>query len=142
MSTRANATEPKFDERQWRAVVVTPPTQALVDAAFEKYLADVARYYERGQPFGPVFDIRHAAPLNATQRRRIDEEIDHQARDCPTIRVVQSIVIASAVQRGIVSVITWLSKQAVPTVVHATVDDAVAWAKEVRSAPANNQRAG
>jgi hypothetical protein len=143
MSTNTSTSQPTFDESRWPIVVVTPPTRPLEGAAFEKYLADVQTYYERGQAFGLVFDIRRSPPMNASQRRRISEEIDRAARDYPNLRVVQGIVIASAVQRGIVSAITWLTKQPTPTAVFAEVDAAVAWAqKELRAPPASNQRTG
>jgi hypothetical protein len=143
MSTSTSANQPKFDESRWPIVVVTLPTQALAGAAFEKYLSDVGRYYQRGPAFGLVVDIRQAPPFNAGQRRRIGEEIDLAAREHPTVRVVQGIVLASAVQRGIVNAINWLTKKPGQTAVFATVDDAVAWAqKELRAAPAKDRRAG
>jgi hypothetical protein len=142
MSTNMSTNQPKFDESRWPIVVVTPPTQLLEGAVFEKYLADVQKYYERGQAFGLVFDIRRSPPLNAAQRRRISEEIDRAARDFPSIRVVQGIVLASAVQRGIVSAITWLTKQPAPTAVFAEVDEAVAWAQKELRAPETNRRTG
>src|SRR5689334_13107780 len=141
MPNAVPANEPKFDESRWPVVVVTPPAHPLEGAAFEKYLVDVSRYYKRGQAFGLVFDIRRAPPLNAAQRRRISEEIDRSATEYPAIRVVQGIVLASAVQRGIVSAITWLTKQPVTTAVFADVDEAVIWAqRELRSKPSPNRR--
>ena len=130
----AVASDPQFDESRWPIVVITPPSEPLSGPAFAKYLADTSRYYMRGQSFGFVFDIRAAPPLTAAQRRMIADEIDRSAREFPAIRVVQGIVIASAVQRGIVKAITWLARQAVPTGVFATVEEAVVWArKELRA---------
>lgn len=141
MST--NASKARFDESRWPVVVVTLPVEPFDGPSLTKYLADAKRYYTRGQHFGFVFDIRNAPPMSASQRRVIADEIDHSAHEFPTIRTVQAVVIASAVQRGIVKAINWLARQPVPTEVFATVEEAVAWAqKELRAAPVGKKLAG
>jgi hypothetical protein len=137
------ASKARFDESRWPVVVVTMPVEPLEGAAFTKYLADAQRYYTRGQHFGFVFDIRNAPLMSASQRRMIADEIDRAAREFPTIRAVQGVVIASAMQRGIVKAINWLARQPAPTEVFATVEEAVAWVqKELRAAPAGKKLAG
>jgi hypothetical protein len=137
-------TQPHFDESRWPIIVITLPAVALDGDAFEKYLADVSQYYGRGQSFGLVFDIRQAPPLSAPQRRRISEEIDRSAREHAAIRVVQGIVIVSAVQRGIVKAINWLTRQPVETSVFGSVDEAVSWAENALQSrtTVGKQRAG
>ena len=137
------ASKARFDESRWPVVVVTLPVEPLEGEALTKYLAEAKRYYTRGQSFGFVFDIRNAPPMTASQRRIIAEEIDRAAHEFPTIRAVQGVVIASAVQRGIVKAINWLARQPAPTEVFATVEEAVAWVqKELRAVPATKKLAG
>ena len=72
---------------------------------------------------------------------RIADEIDRAAREYPTTRVVQGIVIASAVQRGIVKAINWLARHQVQNEVFATVEEAVAWAqRELRAPPVSGKK--
>src|SRR5262245_23892843 len=106
--------KPTYDEGQWPALVVTLPAKPLDSAAFEKYVTDVSAYYVRGQAFGYVFDIRRAPPFSANQRRRIADEIERSAARHPNVRVFVAVVIDSAIQRGIVKAITWLTPQPLP----------------------------
>lgn len=123
------ATAVNFDETRWPIVVVTLPTRALEGVDFDRYVADLSRYHDRGQAFGCVFDIRNAPTFTAAQRRVIADAMTRQSAKHAKIKFVIAVVIASAIQRGVVKAITWLTPQPAPTGVFGTVEEAVAWAQ-------------
>ena len=124
MSTSARS---KFDDSRWPVVVVTPPVEPLDEPAFDEHCRNTFSYYERGQSFGWVFDARNAAQLTAAQRRSIAEQIDGYTAKYPNLKCFVAVAVSSAVQRGIVRAIIWMTRQPVPTLVCASVEDGVAW---------------
>jgi hypothetical protein len=134
------ASKATFDEARWPVVVVTLPEAPLQGQSFEDYLVAVSAYYERGRSFGFVFDVRRAPPLTAAQRNTIAEYIERSRKRHPELRVVMSVVIASAIQRGLVRAITWLTPQPVPTEISSTVDEGVRWV--MRELAGTSGRAG
>jgi len=118
-----------YDERRWPIVVVRPPEVPFDETAFAEHCQQIVAYFERGQDFAFVVDVRHAAPVEATYRRALAGQLDRCMLDHPNIRHYTALIIASAVQRGIVKAIGWLSGQPSQTRVFAALDDGIAWCK-------------
>lgn len=117
----------RFDDTRWPVVVVTLPRVPLTPRAFDAHCQQISSYFERGQPFGLVVDAGNAPPLSPDQRRRVAELSDRFSAKYPRVKHVIAVVVASAVHRGIVKTITWLTQQPVPTAVVASVREGQAW---------------
>ena len=117
-----------FDESRWPVVIVTPPPTPLDEAGLEAHCKQAFGYFERGQSFAWVFDVRKAAQLTASQRRIIAEATDASRMRHPDLSCAAAVILSSAVQRGVVKAINWMTRQPVPTEVFATVEQGVAWA--------------
>ncbi|MGC4087578.1 MAG: hypothetical protein QM756_06735 [Polyangiaceae bacterium] len=131
MANTGESTHSTFDERRFPIVIVKLPQRPLVGEAFEEHCRKAFSYFERGQSFAWVFDSRDSASLPADQRRIIAELTDASMAKHPSVRCFVAVVVASAVQRGVVKAITWLTRQPVPTAVVASVGEGVAWAERM-----------
>ncbi len=137
----ASSTRSQFDESRWPIVIVKTPTQLMDAAAFDDHCKKSFGYYDRGQSFALVFDVRESPALPAEQRRAIAEITDRRSAAHPNVHMVTAIVVASAVQRGVVKAITWLTRQPVPIEIVGTVDQAIAWCERALAAPPRKRAA-
>jgi hypothetical protein len=120
----------KFDDSRWPVVVITLPPEPLDGPAFDEHCGNMFSCYERGQSFGWVIDARKGAQLTAAQRRTIAEKNDAHTAKHPHVKCFVAVVVSSAVQRGIVRAITWMTRQPVPTLVCASVEEGMAWVRK------------
>jgi hypothetical protein len=126
----ANTTQATFDESRWPFVVITPPS-VFSDADFQAMLARIRSYYERGQHFGLVMDIRESAPLQSEQRRVFVEEFDNNVRRFGSLLVGVGAVMTSAVQRGGFKALMWLRQTPEPPAsAFSLEEDAMAWVRD------------
>jgi hypothetical protein len=120
----------EFDESRWPIVVVKTPPQVMDAKVFDDHCKRSFGYFERGQSFALIFDVRESPPLPAAQRRIIADLVDRRTIQHPNVQMVTAIVVASSVQRGVVKAIMWLTRQPVPTEVVATVGEGIAWCQK------------
>jgi len=137
----ASNTRSEFDESRWPIVIVKTPSRIMDASAFDEHCRKAFGYYDRGESFALVFDVRESPPLPAEQRRAIAEITDRRSAQHPNVTMVTAIVVASAVQRGVVKAITWLTRQPVPVEIVTTVDDAVIWCQRALAAPQRKRAA-
>ena len=121
-------------------VVVRVPVEPLEGPAFDEHCKQLFDYFARGRSFGWVIDVRHATPLTAEQRRTIAEKSDEYAAKYPEVKCFVAVVLSSAIMRGITRTITWLTRQPMPTLVCATVEEGVAWVSKSLAAGADGER--
>src|SRR5262249_47935050 len=105
-----------------------PPRVSLDEVGLDLHCRQAFGYFERGQSFAWVFDVREAAQLTASQRRAIAEKTDACRARYPDVTCAAAVILSSAVQRGVVKASNWMTRQPVPTEVFATVEQGVAWA--------------
>ena len=128
--SRANTSQASFDESRWPFVVITPP-RVFSDADFGAMLARLRSYYERGQRFGLVVDVRVAAPLQSEQRRVVVKEIDENVRRFGSLLVGVGYVVTTAVQRGGFKAMMWLRQiPEPPAKIFSLPEDAMAWVRD------------
>lgn len=141
MTGDASSEGSEFDESRWPIVIVTTPRQIMNTETFDEHCRKTFAYYDRGQDFALVFDVRNSPPLPAAQRRIVAEHLDRRHAQHPNVRLVTAIVVSSAVQRGVVKAILWLTRQPVPTEVVATIGEAVTWCQKALAAGPPAKRA-
>jgi hypothetical protein len=116
----------RYDETEWPLVIVTMPRAAMTHEEFEDHLTHIATYYQRGA-FGLLVDTRDSFPLDANQRRMVADEIEvNEARYPRTNRGV-AVVMTSAVQRGVLRAITWLTSPKFEMEAFSNLEEAKTW---------------
>jgi hypothetical protein len=130
-----------YDESRWPVVVVKTPPQIMDDRAFEEQCKQSFSYFDRGQSFGLVFDVRESPTLSAERRRFIAELTDRRMAQHPDVRLVTAVVVSNAIQRGVVKAIAWLTRQPVPIEVVTTVGEGIAWCQKTLAAGPSRKRA-
>src|SRR5512133_793862 len=136
---------PEMDESRWPVVVITMPRQLMQDEEFSAHLNKLSELWQRGQRFGLVVDVRAAPPLVADRRRQVAEYLDRDVERHPDLLQGVGIVLSGSIQRGIVSVLTWLTRKPFNIQTFATVELASAWVLRGLAGPAKvskNPRAG
>ena len=118
---------PELDESRWPVVVVTMPREPMQDEEFTDHLNSFAKFWQRGQRFGLVVDVRAAPPLVAHHRRLVAEYLDRDVEQHPDLLQGVAIVLSGSLQRGIVSVLSWLTRKPFNIQTFASVDLAYAW---------------
>jgi SpoIIAA-like len=120
-----------FDDVAWPFVVVRWPSQPLSDAEFSAAMAQIAKYFERGERFGLVMDISVAPMLSAERRRDVAEQMDENQRRYLGRLVGIALVTSSSFHRGIMNAINWLrQQQEPPTQAFEDVSAALAWLRQ------------
>jgi hypothetical protein len=94
---------------------------------FEAYLADCDSLLRRREPYGVIFDARRAAPIGPQLRQRM---VAWLVRNDPLLRayvVANSMVMATALQRGVFRAILWMRPLPFPYSVETTLEGARAF---------------
>ena len=126
--------EMECDESRWPVVVLTPSREPVDAKGFEEHCRKMFSYFDRGQSFGIVLDVRNSEPLTADRRRLVAEFSDRRIAQHPNVRMVMAIVVASSIQRGVVKAVNWLMRQPVPTEVVGTVEEGIRWCQRALAA--------
>lgn len=117
-----------YDESGWPLLLIVEPQTVPTDAGFRAHLQHVKRYYERGQRFGIVVDVRTSAPLPADKRRLLAEFIDQNLETYGPLLVGSALVTSSVLFRALLKTFLWLRKsEEPPTNIFTTFDEARAW---------------
>ncbi len=118
----------EYDESGWPLLVIVEPPVLPSDAAFGVHLEKVRRYYERGQRFGLVVDVRSSAPLPADKRRLLTDFVDQNLQMYGPLLVGTALVTSSLPFRGFLKAFLWLRQNPEPpTNIFATFEEAKAW---------------
>jgi hypothetical protein len=130
-NVRITVVAPNIDESKWPFVVVTMPSEALSNDELERHMDTLSLFWKRGQPFVLIVDVRFAPPLEAPQRRIVAERLDLLTDKAPGVLRGNAVVLNNTVQRGIVKVLTWLTKRSYSMEPFGSLEDALAWAARV-----------
>ena len=74
-----------------------------------------------------LVDTRNAAPLDANQRRMIADEIEANQKRYPNGLLACAVVMTSAVQRGVMRAILWLTSPRFEMEPFSDVTEATTW---------------
>jgi hypothetical protein len=111
------------------------PRQSMSNSELARYLERQNEFASRGDPFVLVVDVRCAPHLVPDQRRMVAEALDGLAEKFPNMLRGNAVVLSNAVQRGIVKVLSWLTKRPFPMESFSDVEAAVAWGTRLVSQP-------
>ncbi|MGC4095078.1 MAG: hypothetical protein QM756_45600 [Polyangiaceae bacterium] len=126
--TSAENADYGYDDSGWPVLVIVEPTTPASDAVFRAHLEKTKRYYERGERFGFIVDVRNSSPLPADKRRLLAEFIDQSLQTYGPLLVGTALVASSSIFHSMLKTFLWLRQfQEPPTKVFSTVDDGRAW---------------
>jgi hypothetical protein len=125
-------TDIEYDESRWPFVVVTKGPAVQSEAEFEQHLSKLRSYFQRGQRFGLVMDVRRAPILSAAQRRVLAERIDADITEFGPLLCGIALVLSSALSRGMLKAILWLRQTREPRMTpFADVEPALVWLRAI-----------
>ena len=118
----------EFDERAFPILVVTCPPSCS-DQEFKAFLERTGALYSRGQKFVQVFDCMQGGAVSARQRgwqADFNKKYDAQIRE---MNLGMAFAMSSAMTRGVLTAILWLSPLPCPHAVRSDVAQAIEWAQ-------------
>jgi hypothetical protein len=96
-----------LDDSRWPLVIFTAIGEQSEDD-FEAYLADADALLRRRERYASIFDTRRAAPIGPILRRRQARWLAQNEEQLRAYLVATSLVMTSALHRGILRAIMWL----------------------------------
>ena len=125
MATESSATP--YTERRGDVVIASPPSEVTA-ASLDAFLGELQSNLDSGREYALVVDMTHTGSLSAKDRRRVSEHITaNRERVRRTVRGI-AIVTPSAVKRGIITAVFWLSPPPTEHRIFDNVNDAIRWA--------------
>ena len=122
-----------YDDSRLPLFVVRSDGEAT-DAEFDAYLAHMSRILTRAARYAVLFDARGAARPTPRQRQKQADWMKQHASSLRQHNVGIAFVIESAIVRGALTAILWLSPMAAPHKVVATPEQAERWLSELLAA--------
>jgi hypothetical protein len=120
----------RFDMTKFPLVVLEtvgdiPPDQ------LDTHFAEYRRILDRNQPYTLVYDATKIGKVDALLRKRYAEFMKTNERDFERLCLGCSFVITSAVVRGALTAVLWLTGSLpFPHKISSTREEAEAWARE------------
>ena len=86
--------ETLYNETRWPIVLITAPKDVTAED-FDDHLRNIERYYDRGEPFALVLDMRGSTEIGPDRRKRIADLIQRKEAVFPATSA------GSGVRRGL-----------------------------------------
>lgn len=131
----------RIDWEQWPVMRVTPPPYHLSDEALLDFL-DAYDELTSGCSgrYGLVLDLRSAAHLGVSQRRKLTERLSAQRDALGSRCAATALVFSSVVLRSMLSAIVWLFRPPYPTRAVASLEEAESWVRDTLMLECSEQR--
>lgn len=116
-----------IDESGWPLVRVQ-----FTDTArdFDEAVARFPAWLDRKTRFGMVLNIAPGLSLDPQQRKRFASLLDTRRGEFSQYLARQGIVMHSAVSRGVVTALSWLTSSPFPMRTFSNTDEAERWVRE------------
>jgi hypothetical protein len=118
---------PLYDRSHWPLFRVTMPKAGLDDRELEQHLQTVERAFLDGQRFALLIDARGAKPLLPKQRILLGRMLQRCFQRDPHVLAGLAVVLTSAIERGVLTAITWAAGRTYPLRTFETPEAAVSW---------------
>jgi hypothetical protein len=116
----------RLDDSRWPLVVFTAVGEQTPEE-FEAYLADCDSLLRRREPYGVIFDARRSAPIGPKLRQRMVGWLGRNDALLRAYIVANSMVMATALQRGVFRAILWMRPLPFPYSVETSLEGARAF---------------
>lgn len=118
---------PIYDKGQWPIFQARMPAQAMSELEFAAHVEQLTRVLMSDERVALLVDARGAPPLNAKQRAAVAAVHRRAFERDPNVLVGIAVVLSTALERGIMTAITWAARTTFPTHAFATPELALAW---------------
>jgi hypothetical protein len=113
----------RLDDSRWPLVVFTAVGDQT-EEEFEAYLADCDALLRRREPYGVIFDARRSTPIGPKLRQRMVAWLVRNDSLLRVYIVANSMVMATALQRGVFRAILWMRPLPFPYSVETSLEGA------------------
>lgn len=118
---------PSYDESEWPIFRVIMPKSGMNERELEAHLRSIERLFLRSERFALLIDARGAKPLDAKQRQALAGLLRRCFERYPQLLVGLGFVLSSALERGILTAISWAAGRTYPKRTFRTPDEAALW---------------
>ena len=132
---------PRYDDSEWPLFRARMPATPLGHEEFAAWLEQLDCLFRRGERFALALDVRDAPLPTAIQRQEVAKLLRTWYARNPDRMAAQAVVMTSALQRGILTAILWLSGPTYQTRAFSAVPDAEAWLREMLLSPFQQREA-
>jgi hypothetical protein len=122
---------PTYDDSDWPLFRARMPATPLSETEFSAWLQRLDQLFVRAERFALMLDVRDAPLPTATERHDVAKLLNSWHARHPHRMAAQAVVLKSAVQRGVLTAILWLSGPIYPTRPFVRMADADAWLREM-----------
>ena len=118
----------ELDDSSWPVIVMHVPRGAHSDEAIQAILTRYKQLVlEHREPFVMINDLREASGVTQKQRAEMSSFLENELEVASYCRGA-AMVFNSAMLRGMLTAILWVSRPPYPTRVFKTVEEARTWA--------------
>lgn len=118
----------RFDDSKWPIVTAVFGGDSS-DEDFLRFFEQLEAYYRRNERFVLAVDAGSSTGVSSAQRKLMADKIEQQAPLSSKL-MIQPIVLHTAVQRGVLTALNWISPPPYPQKVCKTLEEAIAWGQE------------
>lgn len=118
---------PSYDTSEWPLLRVTMPRDGLTDSEVDAHVAYLEQTLQAGQRFALLIDARRSQPLSARGRQAIGKLLSRSFQRHPFVLAGIGVVLSSAIERGVLTAISWAAGRTYPQRSFATPEEAAAW---------------
>jgi len=115
------------DDTRWPLVVIRWPSGAIAETDVEEFLRRSVSHLGRHERFASLHDGVRASGLDSKGRKRMSDHVNANRELLKRWHVAAAIVSSSAMVRGVVTAVNWLSPPPFPQRQFATREEAEAW---------------
>ena len=133
---------PIYDMSGWPLCRVSWPL-TMDDGELDAHWHYLDTLLLKGEPFAVLIDAREAARPSSRQRQTMGRRTAQNFQRYPLGITGIALVLSSAIERGVLTAINWLSGPAYPTRVFSTPEEAAIWlhgTMRARGAAASDSR--
>lgn len=120
----------RYTERRGDVVIAKPPSE-VTEASLEAFLDELQTNLDSERAYVLLVDMTHTGALTVKQRRRVSKHIAGNRERVRRIVRGIAVVTPSAIKRGIITAVFWLSPPPTDHRTFENVDMAMAWARSL-----------
>lgn len=118
---------PSYDTSEWPLLWVTMHKDGLTDPEVDAHVRFLEQKLQAGQRFALLIDARQSRPLSPRGRQAIGQLLRRSFQRDPRVIAGIGVVLSSAIERGVLTAITWAAGRTYPQRAFATPMEAADW---------------
>lgn len=132
--------EPSYDRSEWPLLRIRMPAAGLSPSELDAHLEVLRALFSNGERFAFIIDARGAKPLEARQRQALGRLLKGSFVRDPLVVAGIGVVLSSALERGILTAVTWAAGRTYPMRAFATPEEAASWLRALLAPTSPRER--